>query len=62
MRKILFVCVENSGRSQMAEAFAKAYGTGKIEATSAGLGSHFLWGQDSYLVQRVSKDDSDGFG
>ncbi len=36
MKRILFVCVENSGRSQMAEAFAKAYGTGKIEAASAG--------------------------
>ena len=36
MKKILFVCVENAGRSQMAEAFAKAYGTTKIEAASAG--------------------------
>jgi len=35
-KKILFVCVENAGRSQMAEAFAKAYGTTKIEAASAG--------------------------
>jgi len=36
MKKILFVCVENAGRSQMAEAFAKYYGDGKIEALSAG--------------------------
>jgi protein-tyrosine-phosphatase len=36
MKKVLFVCVENAGRSQMAEAFAKKYGTGKIEASSAG--------------------------
>jgi arsenate reductase (thioredoxin) len=36
MKKILFVCVENAGRSQMAEAFAKKYGGGKIEASSAG--------------------------
>jgi len=36
MRRILFVCVENAGRSQMAEAFAKAYGKGKVEAASAG--------------------------
>lgn len=34
--KILFVCVENAGRSQMAEAFAKSYGLGKIESASAG--------------------------
>jgi len=32
VKKVLFVCVENAGRSQMAEAFAKAYGKGKIEA------------------------------
>jgi protein-tyrosine-phosphatase len=37
MKKILFVCVENAGRSQMAEAFAKQYGKGKILASSAGL-------------------------
>jgi len=36
VKKYLFVCVENAGRSQMAEAFAKYYGKGKIEATSAG--------------------------
>jgi len=34
--KVLFVCVENAGRSQMAEAFAKMYGKGKVEALSAG--------------------------
>jgi protein-tyrosine-phosphatase len=34
--KILFVCVENSARSQMAEGFAKHYGKGKVEAYSAG--------------------------
>lgn len=36
MMKVLFVCVENAGRSQMAEAFAKTYGKGKVEAKSAG--------------------------
>jgi protein-tyrosine-phosphatase len=36
MKKILFVCVENSNRSQMAEAFAKMYGNGKAEAYSSG--------------------------
>ncbi len=33
---VLFVCVENAGRSQMAEAFAKKYGGAKIDAISAG--------------------------
>ena len=37
MKRILFVCVENAGRSQMAEAFANHYGKGKISATSAGI-------------------------
>ena len=36
MKKVLFVCVENSGRSQMAEAFTEYYGKGKINALSAG--------------------------
>ena len=36
MKRILFVCVENAGRSQMAEAFARKYGDGKVEALSAG--------------------------
>ncbi|HEY4674351.1 MAG: arsenate reductase ArsC [Thaumarchaeota archaeon] len=33
---VMFVCVGNAGRSQMAEAFAKKYGGDKIEAVSAG--------------------------
>ena len=36
MKKVVFVCVENSNRSQMAEAFARIHGAGKIEAYSAG--------------------------
>ena len=35
-RRVLFVCIENSNRSQMAEAFARLHGGGKIEAYSAG--------------------------
>ena len=35
--KILFVCVENSARSQMAEAFLNKYGSEKFFAESAGL-------------------------
>jgi arsenate reductase len=34
--KIVFVCVENARRSQMAEGFAEAFGQGKIEVYSAG--------------------------
>ncbi len=36
MKKILFVCVENSNRSQMAEAFARIHGGAQVEAFSAG--------------------------
>jgi arsenate reductase (thioredoxin) len=34
--KILFVCVENSNRSQMSQAFAKIHGGENVEAFSAG--------------------------
>lgn len=34
--KILFVCVENSNRSQMSEAFARMHGGKEVEACSAG--------------------------
>lgn len=34
--RLLFVCVENSNRSQMAEAFARIHGQNKVEAYSAG--------------------------
>jgi arsenate reductase (thioredoxin) len=36
MKRILFVCIENAGRSQMAEAFANHYGKGKLVISSAG--------------------------
>lgn len=35
-KRVLFVCVENSNRSQMAEAFARIHGAEKIDAHSAG--------------------------
>jgi arsenate reductase (thioredoxin) len=37
MKRVMFVCKKNSARSQMAEGFAKALGTGKIEVVSSGL-------------------------
>lgn len=36
VKRLLFVCVENSNRSQMAEAFARIHGGEAIEAYSAG--------------------------
>src|SRR5215471_9122514 len=35
-RRILFVCVENSNRSQIAEAFARIHGHNDVEVYSAG--------------------------
>ncbi|HQY10684.1 MAG TPA: arsenate reductase ArsC [Ferruginibacter sp.] len=35
-KKILFVCIENSNRSQMSQAFAKILGGNDVEAYSAG--------------------------
>jgi arsenate reductase (thioredoxin) len=35
--RVLFVCVGNACRSQMAEAFARTYGSDVIEAESAGM-------------------------
>ena len=34
--RLLFVCIVNSNRSQMAEAFARIHGAGKVEAHSSG--------------------------
>ncbi len=36
MTRVAFICVENSNRSQMAEAFARMHGVGVIEPYSAG--------------------------
>jgi len=36
IKRVLFVCVENSNRSQMAEAFARTLGGSAVEAHSAG--------------------------
>ena len=35
-KKLLFVCIENSNRSQMSQAFAKILGGKNVEAYSAG--------------------------
>ena len=35
-RRVLFVCIENSNRSQMAEGFVRLYGSKQVEAYSAG--------------------------
>lgn len=46
--KILFLCIGNACRSQIAEALAREFGSDVIEAQSAGVNplgmiSHFVW-------------------
>ena len=36
VKKVIFVCIENSCRSQMAEAFGKIHGEGQLEVYSSG--------------------------
>ena len=36
MTNLLFVCIENANRSQMAQAFATLHGAGRVAAYSAG--------------------------
>lgn len=36
MKRVVFICVENSNRSQMAEAFLRMYAAGQVEVYSAG--------------------------
>ncbi len=36
LKRVVFICVENANRSQMAEAFARIHGADRVEAYSAG--------------------------
>ncbi len=51
-RKVLFVCVHNSARSQMAESFLNVFAGDRFEAESAGL----LAGTLNPLVVAVMKE------
>ncbi len=54
MKKVLFVCVGNSCRSQMAEGYARAWGGDVMEASSAGTAA---LGHVSPEVIEVMKED-----
>jgi len=56
MKRVLFLCVHNSARSQMAEAFLKKYGEGKFEVESAGLEPGKL---NPYVVRAMAEDGID---
>src|SRR5688500_7824177 len=64
--RVLFACVGNSARSQMAEGFARAMGAGRVEARSGGskpLG-HVLPEAIQVMLERgidISRSPSKGF-
>lgn len=57
--KVLFVCVHNSARSQMAEAFMWKYGKGMILAESAGIEAGELNKFAVMVMKEASIDISD---
>jgi arsenate reductase (thioredoxin) len=52
MTKVLFLCVHNSSRSQMAEAFLKKYAGDRFEVESAGLEAGRL---NPYVVRAMAE-------
>jgi arsenate reductase len=56
MKKVLFLCVHNSARSQMAEAYLKKFGKARFEAESAGLEPGIL---NPYVVRALAEDGID---
>ncbi|MEK7678862.1 MAG: arsenate reductase ArsC [Deltaproteobacteria bacterium] len=61
-KNILFVCIENSCRSQMAEAFAKALCKGNIAAYSAGSRPSGAVNPDAVKVMAEAGYDLNGHG
>jgi len=59
MKRVMFVCKKNSRRSQMAEAFARTLGTGKIEVTSSGLEASQVDPTTVQVMSEVGIDISD---
>jgi arsenate reductase len=54
--KVLFVCVHNSARSQMGEAYLNYFGKGRFEAESAGLEPGIM---NPRVVQVMKEDGID---
>lgn len=53
--KVLFVCVHNSARSQMAEALLKKIGADEFEVSSAGIEPGVL---NPYVVEVLKNDEN----
>lgn len=56
MKKVLFLCVHNSARSQMAEAYLRKLGGNDFEVESAGLEPGTL---NPYVVRALKEDGID---
>ena len=59
-KRVLFVCIGNSCRSQMAEAFARAYGSETLDPYSAGLAPAGLIAPLTRLMLNARNVPSDG--
>jgi len=55
-KKVLFVCIHNSSRSQMAEAYLNHFGADKFTAESAGLEPGKL---NPFVIQAMLEDGID---
>ena len=56
MKKVLFLCIHNSARSQMAEAYLKKFGGENFDAESAGLEAGIL---NPLVVKAMQEDGID---
>lgn len=56
MIKVLVLCVHNSARSQIGEAYLKKFGDGRFEAESAGLEPGAL---NPFVVRALAEDGID---
>ena len=59
-KRVLFVCIGNSCRSQMAEAFARAYGDGVLTPSSAGVYPADIIAPDTVRAMAEKKLKLDG--
>ncbi len=57
LTRVLFVCIGNSCRSQMAEGFARAYGSDVIEALSAGTAPAMIVAEGTLRAMREKNID-----
>jgi arsenate reductase len=58
--KVLFVCVGNAARSQMAEGFLEKMGGERFEVSSAGLAPHWRVDPQAIVAMRAAGVDISG--